>query len=261
MSELTALFCKRIDIPENEKITFGSLDRILERIVQTIPFENLSIIEQRTKEITKENLIDKILLRNEGGLCYELNSLFYFFLLDNGFDATLVRGTVYDSETEKWSIAGTHVVILVTHEGQPYLLDTGFGANLPLKPVPLDGTIITSAIGEFRTKRIDSDYGDYQLEMKIKRKQSDWTLGYAFGTTNLIKEAAELSEIQRILIEEQESTFNKHPLLVRHTERGHLTLTDKTITQWHDGQMTKEEIDKRQFKDLAERYFGLRTVW
>ncbi|WP_431091228.1 arylamine N-acetyltransferase [Paenibacillus sp. 8b26] len=25
--------------------------------------------------------------RNEGGLCYELNSLFYFFLSENGYNA------------------------------------------------------------------------------------------------------------------------------------------------------------------------------
>ncbi|MFC7560436.1 arylamine N-acetyltransferase [Paenibacillus farraposensis] len=52
-----------------EIITFENLDSVLEKTAREIPFENLCIIENRTTDITKENLIDKIIKRNEGGLC------------------------------------------------------------------------------------------------------------------------------------------------------------------------------------------------
>ena len=58
MNALNLLFRKRIGIAENEVITFESLEQVLEKTAQTIPFENLCVIENRTCEIpTKENLM------------------------------------------------------------------------------------------------------------------------------------------------------------------------------------------------------------
>ncbi|MDQ0888206.1 arylamine N-acetyltransferase [Paenibacillus sp. V4I9] len=80
MDELNGLFRKRIDIPENQKLTFETLDIILRKTATALPFENLSIISNKTSAITKEDLITKMLVKNEGGLCYQLNPLLYFFL-------------------------------------------------------------------------------------------------------------------------------------------------------------------------------------
>ena len=55
-------------------------------MAQTVPFENLNILEKNFKEISKENLKEKILVNNRGGLCYELNPTMYYFLKDSGFD-------------------------------------------------------------------------------------------------------------------------------------------------------------------------------
>ena len=64
------LFRQRIGIPENKELTFKDLDYILEKTATVIPFENLRIIDACAEKITKENVMDKILVRNEGGLCY-----------------------------------------------------------------------------------------------------------------------------------------------------------------------------------------------
>ncbi|WP_028402219.1 arylamine N-acetyltransferase family protein [Ectobacillus panaciterrae] len=258
MTELNALFRKRIGIPENEKITFETLDHVLEKTAKTIPFENLCIIANKTNDVTKENVVDKILVRNEGGLCYELNSIFHFFLVENGFSAALVRGVVYDSVAQSWPTLGrTHVTNLLIHDGQTYLVDTGFGANLPLRPVPLNGEAITSSNGEFRIKKVDSDHGDHILEVKLKHKDPDWKIGYAFDSKRPVKDVTEFNEIQKILIEEQESPFNKNPLITRLTDEGHVTLTDTSFTQWTAGKVMKETIDHRRFKELAKQHFGI----
>ncbi|GAI05134.1 unnamed protein product, partial [marine sediment metagenome] len=136
MGELNTLFRKRIGIPGNETISFDTLPSVLEKTAITIPFENLCMIAKKTSEITKENLINKMLVKKEGGLCYELNSIFYFFLLENGFQAVLARGVVYNHPAQEYQRMGrTHVTILITHEERTYLIDTGFGGNLPLRPV------------------------------------------------------------------------------------------------------------------------------
>lgn len=140
MEDMKARFLKRIGLTldEHEPIAFEHVDRILEQATLTLPFENLCVVEQRTKPISRESLIEKVLVQKEGGLCYELNPTLYYFLLDAGFDVKLTRGAVFDTAAGAFTTTGrTHVAILLHHEGQTYLIDTGFGGNLPLKPVPL----------------------------------------------------------------------------------------------------------------------------
>jgi len=63
MSDLNLLFRNKIGIPDSEVITFENLDSVLEKTAKTLAFENLSILEKRTTEITKENLINKIIIQ------------------------------------------------------------------------------------------------------------------------------------------------------------------------------------------------------
>ncbi|MEH7074587.1 arylamine N-acetyltransferase family protein [Neobacillus drentensis] len=259
MEKLTSLFHQRIGMPENTRLTFVKLAEVLEKTAQCIPFENVGVMDNKTQKITKESLINKMLERNEGGLCYELNPLFYFYLLENGFNAVLINGVVYNHATKEYhSLGRTHVTILLHHEEQPYLIDTGFGGNLPLKPVPLTGEIVSSYNGEFRIRKVNHENGDYCLEMKLKYKDTDWKIGYAFDTRKPI-DLARLNEIQSIIAEDPKSSFNKQPLLTRLTINGNITLTDSTFTQWADGIVSKENIDDVKFKELAMQHFGQRT--
>lgn len=258
MSQLNTLFRKRINIPEDEPITFDSLDSILEKTAHRIPFENLCILANKTKPITEESLINKILVHHEGGLCYELNSILYLFLIENGFDAVLARGVVYKDEIQDYiPIGRTHVTILVTHNDQTYVIDTGFGANLPLKPVPLSGETIISSNGEFRIKKVANRHGDYVLELKLKHKDTDWRIGYCFDSTKPITEVSELNEVQTIIAEHKESPFNKNRLVTRLTANGNVTLTDTSFTQWTDGKVTKEEIDDERYNNLLKQHFEM----
>lgn len=258
MDELSALFRKRIGLSASVNLTIESLHFILEKTATTIPFENFSIIEHRTSDISRENLVNKILVNNEGGLCYELNTLLYYFLIENGFHVTLCYGTVYRHDVQAFStMERTHVTILLKCEEQTYLIDTGFGGNLPLKPVPLTGETVTSLSGESRVQQVHSQYGDYVLEQKLKHKNTHWMIGYAFDSQNPITDAAECNYIQRNIAEHPDSRFNKHRLITKMTKGGNITLTDHSFTQWDHGIMKKEDIESVRFKLLLNQYFGM----
>ncbi|MDN3016409.1 arylamine N-acetyltransferase [Paenibacillus sp. BSR1-1] len=260
MSDFNLQFRNRIGLPEKEVITFEKLDLVLEKTAKSIPFENLCVIGKKTTEITKENLISKIIDKNEGGLCYDLNSILYLFLVENGFKANIVRGVVYDQIGQRWNTFGrTHVAIVITCNGEQFLIDTGFGGNLPLKPVPLTGEVVTSGNGEFRIEKFNNDHGDYVLFMKLKHKDKDWNLGYTFDSTDVIKDVSNLNEVQKIIIEHPESPFNKKPLITRITDRGNMILTDTSFTEWDNGKVTKQEIDKNRFKELVKDHFGIES--
>lgn len=83
------------------------------------------------KNISKDNLIEKLLIQKRGGLCYELNSLLYYFLIDCGFQVYKVAGTVYDLYDNKWKPDDGHVIIILSHEDKDYVVDAGFASHLP----------------------------------------------------------------------------------------------------------------------------------
>jgi N-hydroxyarylamine O-acetyltransferase len=251
------LFRKRCGIGMDEVVRFESLGGVLERVAWSIPFENMCIMENRTAEITEQNLVRKVLERNEGGLCYELNTLLYFFLLENDFDATLYRAVTYNQMNQRWNTVGkTHVFTIIKHQDQQYIVDTGFGGNLPLKPVPLTGEIVSSSNGDFRVMQETSEYGDLIFYYKLKHKDQEWKKGYAFDSRTGFKDIESLNEVQKIIVEHPESSFNKKPLFNQLTESGSKTLTDTSYTVWIDGQTNKEEIDEDRFKRLAQENFG-----
>jgi N-hydroxyarylamine O-acetyltransferase len=63
------------------------------------------------------------------------------------------------------------------------------------------------------------------------------------------------------IAEHQESPFNKNPLITKLTSGGNITLTDTTFTQWDNGIVTKEEIDRVRFKDLLEQHFWMHEIY
>ncbi|WP_042163124.1 arylamine N-acetyltransferase family protein [Paenibacillus gorillae] len=255
--QLNDLFRSRVGYPAENTLTFEDLPRILELAGRTIPFENFSIMERNTRSITQQNLLDKILVQGEGGLCYELNSLLYLFLLENGFNAVMTRGVVFNNETQKFMPIGrTHATILLSYEERTYLVDTGFGGNLPLTPVPLTGETVQTSNGEFRIRKANSEHGDYQLEIKLKHKDPDWKIGYVFNSRILISDVTELDELQQLIAEHELSVFNKDPLIMKLTEAGSMTLTDHSFTTWANGTMTKEEIGGSRYKELLKQHFG-----
>ncbi|WP_075981857.1 arylamine N-acetyltransferase family protein [Bacillus massilinigeriensis] len=256
MERVNTLFRRRIDFPENEEIIFEMLNTILEKTALSIPFENLCIFENEKREINKRNLIDKLFYKNQGGLCYELNTMLYYFLQENGFDVSLIRGIVYNHSTNSYPVSGrTHITILLNHQDNEYIVDTGFGGNLPLKPVPLNGEIVNSFNGEFRIKKVESEYGDHVLEMKLRHKDTDWKIGYAFQASRPLNDLQEVNEVQQIIHDHPHSPFNKNPLVTRLTKGGNITLTDTSITHWHDGKMEKKEIHRNDFNNLVSQYF------
>ncbi|KGX87309.1 arylamine N-acetyltransferase [Pontibacillus litoralis JSM 072002] len=252
-------FRKRLAISNNVTISFDQLPTILDRASQTLPFENLAIIEHRMLDITKENLANNILVQHNGGLCYELNPILYLFLIENGFHATLVRGDVYDQERETFQNLGrTHVTILIEHQQQTYLIDTGFGGNLPLTPIPLTGETVQSKNGAFRITPMHTSSGNYIFEMKLKHKHTDWHIGYAFDSRKPVAHLSELNEVQTIIAKHEASPFNKRPLLTAFTPQGRILLTNTHFIQWTDGVMTKKKINEDAFPQLAKQYFGVK---
>lgn len=252
MNDFNLLFRQRLGLSMEQRITFNDLEDILDRTAQALPFENLRVILNNKNTINKKNITDKILKNHEGGLCYELNPLLHLFLMGNGFETSLYYGRVFDG-TEFGS--KTHVMFLVKHDGEDYLIDTGFGGSLPLKPVPMNGQTIHSSNGSFRiTKEEDA----HILKMNLVTSQKGWVAGYKFYINDPVRQIDELDGVQDIIFNSETSIFNKTPLITAFTEEGRHTLTKTNYTVWSGSDSEKMEIDPADFYEYAEKYFKLK---
>jgi N-hydroxyarylamine O-acetyltransferase len=261
MVGIRALLLKRIGLPEKGEIDFASLDTVLEYMSRSIPFENLRIMAKKTLTISEESLIDKMLIRNEGGLCYELNTIFYLFLKELGFRVRLTSGVVYDSKKQAFAGTGrTHVTILLDQDSETYLVDAGFGGSIPLTPVPFSGHSVTSNNGEFRVDRTGHELGSHALMLKLRYKDTDWRTGYVFDVNQPEVDFETMNAIQTIIAEHPASAFRQNPLITMRTATGNMTLTGESFTEWEHGQVTKTAVDDAGFRSILKSRFGLNDL-
>lgn len=153
----------------------------------------------------------------------------------------------------------THVTLLLRHQGETYIVDTGFGIFLPLQPVPLRGDTVASHNGEFRVRPAIGEnavYGDFVFELKQRYKDPDWRIGYVFDSRHAIT-TAECEEIRQIIATHPASIFNKRPLVAKLTERGSITLTNMSLIVTEDGNVSKEPVRPERFRDLLALHFKL----
>ncbi|MBJ8187119.1 arylamine N-acetyltransferase [Bacillus cereus] len=261
MTDFQKQFFARLNIEEKETVSFEGLPSIMYAMSQSVPFENLNILENNFTEISKENLEQKILLNNRGGLCYELNPTMYYFLKDSKFDVHLVSGTVYNNANSIWAVDSGHIATVLKYHNELYLIEVGFGSYLPLAPVPFSGEVVHSVTGDYRIRKETTEKSNYILEMRKNNEfldqssTNDWTVGYAFHLEEVNVEKANAA--QKIIVEHEGSPFNKVPLIVKLTENGHASLTKDSLTIAKNGKKTKETVTEEQYKNLLHSTFGI----
>ncbi len=239
MSSLIKEIAARIKYPLGHIISFDDLPALLEAFAYHLPFDNQAVLTKRTAPFNPDRLVQTFVTDRTGGVCYDLNHLLYEILRIKGFDVTLVKATVFDQENDSWSATGpTHVAVLLRHQGDTYVVDTGFGVNLALRPIPLTGETVTSPSGSFR---IAPNGAGYQLEMLRTGQDDEFVIGYHFYTQQTVL-PEQLSSIEQVIQDHPASPFNKRSLLAIRTPSGHRILTQQALTIWTDGQKTIQPV-------------------
>jgi N-hydroxyarylamine O-acetyltransferase len=92
-----------------------------------IPFENLDILLGRGISLDPDRVFDKLVRQRRGGYCFEQNSLFLAALQASGFRARPLLARVWRFATD--TPPKTHMINLVTIDGQEWIADAGFGGS------------------------------------------------------------------------------------------------------------------------------------
>ncbi|MEB9822627.1 arylamine N-acetyltransferase [Bacillus cereus] len=254
MTSLQHKLFTRLNLAKRTEVKFEELNTILFTFAHTIPFENLDVIARNTNQISLENLREKILTSSRGGLCYELNTLFYYFLKDCGYDVQLALGTVYKNDINAWALEDGHITIILTYDNLQYLIDVGIASLVPLVPVPFTGESVSSKNGSYRVRRKDTSKGNYVLE-RIDT-DGEWKICHAFYKPNI--DEIVINDVQRRVIEDEKSIFNKGPIAVKLTNSGHISLTNTSLTEVVHGEKTKHEITEDQYKEFLYTLFAIK---
>lgn len=195
----------RIALPSSERIhdvsslsdqsKYDFLDLLQKHELVKVPWENLTqhYSWHRVVNVKPPHLFSKI-VKNEGrgGYCMEANHFFHTILLSLGFDAYMAGARIHSPATGSYG-GWTHVVNIVTVGEQRYLLDGGFGANGPSKPLllkhdqpevqvnPADMRVVYEALPQHR----DRSQRVWIYQHRIN-KESDWVTQYCFTDTEFL---------------------------------------------------------------------------
>lgn len=157
-----------------------------------IAFENLDVMLGQPPRIDGASVFDKLVVRERGGYCFEHNRLYADVLTALGVPVRPLLARVRLAVPSGVVPPRTHVCLLATIEGRPWLADAGFGgSNLP--PLPLeDGAEARTADGARHRLRHVGESGSAQGEWLLERAgplattdgraapHEDWQAQYSF---------------------------------------------------------------------------------
>lgn len=125
-------YLERIGVPA-EQPGADHLRRLQVAHLRSVPFESLSIHLGEPIVLEEDLLFAKIVGRRRGGFCYELNGLLADLLAGLGYDVSLHAAAVQMGPT--LGPPFDHLVLRVVTDGEPWLVDVGFGefAHEPLR--------------------------------------------------------------------------------------------------------------------------------
>lgn len=235
-----------------------TLERLQRAHITAVPFENLSIVgdphgayDGEEIELTVPALYEKLVARERGGYCFELNGLFTWLLRELGYDADRLAARVVGEDGA--DPPANHHTIAVQFDRR-YVVDVGLGMPKLRRPLPLDGTPVETTDCWWRT--VESDRPD---EESLVQTRPDGTHDWEprFLLTDEPRELQYFRATNDYLQSAPESTFTGALIVNRATPAGYLKCSDETLTRIEDDSRTERELTRGEWHAVLERQFGL----
>lgn len=140
------------------------LGRVVASHIGSVPFENLDIHRGRVAAVDEASIVDKILRRRRGGICYEMNGILAKALQALGFQVALIGASVYTPAGDLGRPLG-HMAVRVSTADDHWLADVGFGGSSIVMPISSSQVStafdVTTSTGRYRTDPAPRPLGDF----------------------------------------------------------------------------------------------------
>ena len=252
----TAAYLARIglsDLPRDT--TAATLETLQAAHLTHVPYETLDIVRGVPLSLEEDALFDKIVTRNRGGFCFELNGLFAALLRALHFPVTEYFGRFLRDADPGVPMRRHRVLRVTTSDRGDFICDTGVGGVCPLLPLPFGPHSVecpTQVVQERdRAWRIRADvfYGHVVEEYK----HGAWYPYYAFTeepqvpidfvTTSFWCEAS------------PDSPFRVSPIVCVQTPTGRRTIRDGEYREFDGDSVLTEPIG--DLDSLLAEKFGI----
>jgi N-hydroxyarylamine O-acetyltransferase len=228
----------------------AGLARVQRAHRQAIPFENLDILLGRGIDLAPEAVFDKLVRRRRGGYCFEQNRLFLDALKAMGFAARRLMARVwYHGPVE---VPGrTHVLLLVTLSGRPWIADAGFGGGYA-PPMPLIADRIVADGGTRHRLRQHEEHG----WLAERDGGEGWIRQMSF-TLDEVHES-DIAIANHWTATAPASRFTTSAVLGRILPDGDVSLIDRRLTRRQAGGGAKRDIaDAASYRATLADLFGI----
>lgn len=164
----TQAFLRRIGISEYDgPPTLYGLSQLHQAFVDTVPYESVQYQFGEGGPLEPEDAAKRIIARETGGYCFQLNGTFALLLTELGYRVEMHRGGV-ETPNRPGDVDASHMVLTVTGLAEApkrtWLADVGLGAGL-VTPIPLE--VGSSAYQE-----------PFPLRLRASEKVDGWRLDH-----------------------------------------------------------------------------------
>lgn len=231
----------RLNITTPLTADLATLRLLQERHMLAVPFENFDVYRGGVASLNVEELTQKIIYRQRGGYCFELNTLYGALLRALGFTVKPVLARVLlrsPAETPPRN----HLTNLVDLDGSWYVTDVGFGGLGSRVPLPIASTKpAADSDGLLRVvPRPDA-------ECLIERQTTEgWQPQYQFQTTAAVPSDVAMANFHTY--RHPDSQFVKYRLIGLFTPTGRIGLFGNQFSE----RRGLEVVEKREVPDGAE---------
>lgn len=233
-------YFRRIAYSGNPKADYKTLSELHQHHVHAIPFENLHIMSGQRINLETDFLFHKIIEKKRGGVCYELNALFYELLVRLGFrvhmhSAITLYGDEYGDEFD-------HMSLTVECDRSHWLVDVGLREPM-LRPVSLFNSATL-----YNSRKVYRDsHGFFHM---LKPVEDGWVEEYKFNLTTRL--TSEFMEMCRFHESNPKSPLNRYLLCSIATEDGRLVVKGNRMIRECDGILSVDALtrDKQSYDRL-----------
>ena len=225
-----------------------TLERLQRAHLTAVPFENLDVFARRGVRTDDDWAVTKVVDRQRGGWCFELNGAFASLLSEIGYGVTRHAAVVLFSDATG---IPTHLTLSVDLD-RKYLVDVGFGDSF-IRPLPLDSA------GPH-----DGGTGQYGFEFEggyttlIAFDESGNGAGqYRFDPTP--RSPSDFDEASQLLQTQPGLQWTDRRFATRLVDNGpdRVTLLEDRIKHRQGVTWSESSIKPDEFEGLLEEWFGL----
>ena len=223
----------------------GRCDALQRAHVERVPFENLDIRPAVPIELDAASFARRSRWADGGGFCYRLNGAFAQLLGELGYPVELLAARVHSPAG--LGDAFGHLCLRVQVDGNPQLVDVGFGRGCFDEPIALvTGTPQRDTAGTFELRAA----GDGELDMLC-----DGAEEYRVALT-----AWSLEDFEpgcRYHQTSPHSPFTGGNVCTLRTPGGRVTIAGTRLLETTGEEREERELDRSAFEDVLVTRFGI----